>query len=60
MEGRARGLRPAQDVLQPLRPLEPDGGFRQNFAGMADEGPKPERIIIGATHLKAPRRCEPA
>ncbi|AOO82258.1 transposase [Bosea vaviloviae] len=29
--------------------------FDRIFAGLAGEGPKPERIMIDATHLKAHR-----
>jgi len=45
----------AQDALQPLHPLEPAGVFDRIFAGLASEGPKPERIMIDATHLRAHR-----
>src|ERR687893_263644 len=31
------------------------GVFDRIFAALASEGPKPERIMIDATHLKAPR-----
>jgi transposase len=31
------------------------GVFDRIFAGLAGEGPKPERIMIDATHLKAHR-----
>lgn len=31
------------------------GVFDCIFAGLAGEGPKPERILIDATHLKAHR-----
>ena len=36
------------------------GVFDRNFAGLSGEGPKPERIMIDATHLKgASHRGEP-
>jgi transposase len=31
------------------------GVFDRIFAGLASEGPRPERIMIDATHLKAHR-----
>jgi hypothetical protein len=61
VEGRAVGLLSAQDALQPLHTLEPAGVCDRIFAGLAGDGPKPKRIMIDATHLKAPSRCgEPA
>ena len=35
--------------------MEPAGVFDRIFAALAGEGPKPERIMIDATHLKAHR-----
>jgi hypothetical protein len=55
MKGRSDRLRAAQDALQPLHPLKPDGVFDRIFVGLAGEGPKPERIMMDATHLKAHR-----
>jgi len=34
--------------------------FDRIFAALAGEGPRPGRIMIDATHLKAPDRGEPA
>ncbi|WP_425291426.1 hypothetical protein [Aquamicrobium lusatiense] len=34
------------------------GVFDCIFAGLADEGPKPERIMIDAKHLRAHRTAE--
>jgi hypothetical protein len=34
--------------------------FGRIFAALLGEGPKPERIIINATHLKAHRTAAPA
>ncbi len=61
MEGCAQGVRAAQDTLQSLHSLEPLGVFDRIFAALAGEGPKPGRIMIDATHLKAPpHRGEPS
>ena len=55
MEGRAQGLRPAQNALQSLHPLEPARGVRPHFGRSPAHGPRPERIMIHSTHLKAHR-----
>jgi hypothetical protein len=55
VEGCPEGVRAPQDALQPVQALEPLGVFDRIFAALASEGPKPERIMIDATHLKAHR-----
>ena len=56
VEGRAQGLRSPQDASHNrfLR-WSRLGVFDRIFAGLAGEAPKPERIMIDATHLKAHR-----
>lgn len=55
MERRAEGVWAAQDALQPLIRWSRLGVFDRIFAALAGEGPKPERIMIDSTHLKAHR-----
>jgi hypothetical protein len=56
MERCAPGLWSAQDAVQPVRALEPDGGaFNRIFAELAGQAGVPERLMIDATHLKAHR-----
>ena len=55
VEGRATRLRPAQDTLQPLCPLEPVGGVHPHLCRACAADGVPERLMIDATHLKAHR-----
>ena len=50
-----RGVRAAQDDLQPVHPLEPAWRVQQIFAELARKGGKPDQLMIDATHLKAHR-----
>ena len=49
------GYGPHKTLYKPRHPLKPARRLRPDFRGPASEGPKPERIMIDATHLKAPR-----
>ena len=44
-----------KDAPKDYGPHKTLGVFDRIFAGLAGEGPKPERIMIDATHLKAHR-----
>ncbi len=55
MEGRAQGLRSHKTLYNRFIRWSRMGVFDRIFAGLAAEGPKPERIMIDATHLKAHR-----
>jgi len=46
MAGRARGLWPQQDALQPVRSLVPHGTFDRIFANLAAENGLPDRVMI--------------
>jgi hypothetical protein len=55
MEGRSDRLRAAQTLYHSFIRWSLMGVFDRIFAGFAGEGPKPERTMIDATHLKAHR-----
>jgi transposase len=55
VEGRATGLRPHKTLYNRFIRWSRLGVFNRIFAALAGEGPKPERIMIDATHLKAHR-----
>jgi hypothetical protein len=55
MAGCAQGVRPAQDNLQSLHPLEQARVFNRILAELTAKRGKPEQLMIDATHLKAHR-----
>jgi len=55
MEGCAEGLRSAKTLYNRFIRWSWPGVFDRIFAALAGEGPKPGRIMIDATHLKAHR-----
>jgi transposase len=55
MEGRAEGLRAHKTFYNRFVRWSLLGVFDRIFASLAAEGPRPERIMIDATHLKAHR-----
>lgn len=50
-----KGYGPHKTLYNPFIRWSRFGVFDRIFAGLAGEGPKPERIMIDATHLKAHR-----
>ena len=51
----ALGLRPAQDIVQPLEALVRQGGFTRILSELAGQGEDASTLAIDATHLKAHR-----
>ncbi len=55
MEGRPKECGPHKTLYNRFKRWSRPGVFDRIFAALADEGAKPERIMIDATHLKAHR-----